>query len=178
MKYAKCERELDENFEKADRRAILLRKIGCLVSKLIRLSFALQSLRNLMETCSVRYRAISHDKLVPLFALQNQRRAEEARQQALLKEPPEISWENTLGSPNGVPFDDDTKELLKRCLDVTIPPPTNVAELIKRSDAFPVKFPISTMRCAALRDRGIEVEAIEVCTKLFDRSIVTWFRDK
>jgi hypothetical protein len=90
-----------------------------------------------------------------------------------LKEPPEISWENTLGSPNGVPFDDDTKELLKSCLDVTVPPPTNVAELIKRSDAFPVKFPISTMRCAALRDRGIDMEAIEVCTKLFDRSIVT-----
>ncbi|RLU19219.1 hypothetical protein DMN91_007776 [Ooceraea biroi] len=92
----------------------------------------------------------------------NRRRAAEARQQALLKEPPEISWENTLGSPHGVPFDDDTKELLKSCLDVSVPPPTNLAELIKRSNAFPVKFPISTMRCAALRDRGIGAETVEL----------------
>ncbi|CAL1684788.1 unnamed protein product [Lasius platythorax] len=92
---------------------------------------------------------------------QNNRRAEEARQQMLMKDPPEISWENTLGSPHGVPFDDDTKELLKKCLDVSVPPPTSVAELIKRSDAFPVKFPISTMRCASLRDRGISAETIE-----------------
>lgn len=80
-----------------------------------------------------------------------------------MREPPEISWENTLGSPSGVPFDDDTKELLRRCLDVSVPPPTSLAELIKRSDALPVKFPISTMRCAALRDRGIGAETIEVC---------------
>lgn len=84
----------------------------------------------------------------------------------LMKDPPEISWENTLGSPHGVPFDDDTKELLKKCLDVSVPPPTSVSELIKRSDAFPVKFPISTMRCASLRDRGISAEAIEVCVNL------------
>lgn len=82
----------------------------------------------------------------------------------LAREPPEISWENTLGSPNGVPFDDDTKELLRRCLDVSVPPPTSLAELIKRSDALAVRFPISTMRCAALRDRGISAETIEVCT--------------
>lgn len=81
----------------------------------------------------------------------------------LTKEPPELSWENTLGSPHGVPFDDDTKELLKECLDVSILPPTSLAELIKRSDAFPVKFPISTMRCASLKDRGISAETIEVC---------------
>lgn len=85
------------------------------------------------------------------------------QQQALTKEPPEISWENSLGSPSGVPFDDDTKELLKKCLDVSMPPPTSLSELIKRSDAFPIKFPINTMRCAALKDRGINPEIIEVC---------------
>lgn len=94
-------------------------------------------------------------------------RAEEARQQMLqTKEPPELSWENTLGSPHGVPFDDDTKDLLKKCLDVSVPPPTSLAELIKRSDAFPVKFPISTMRCASLRDRGVSAETIEVCVNV------------
>lgn len=81
----------------------------------------------------------------------------------LAREPPELSWENTLGSPHGVPFDDDTKELLKKCLDVSVSPPTSLAELIKQSDAFPVKFPISTMRCASLKDRGISAETIEVC---------------
>lgn len=97
-----------------------------------------------------------------LFASQSNRRAEEAQQQM---EPPEISWENSLGSRHGVPFDDDTKELLKICLDVSLPPPTSLPELIKRSDAFPVKFPIGTMRCAALKDRGISAETIEVCAK-------------
>ncbi|XP_025074092.1 uncharacterized protein LOC105427283 [Pogonomyrmex barbatus] len=93
---------------------------------------------------------------------QNNRAANEARQQMLAKDPPEISWENTLGSPNGVPFDDDTKELLKKCLDVSVPPPTSIAELIRRSNAFPVKFPINTMRCTALKDRGISADIIEV----------------
>lgn len=97
--------------------------------------------------------------------LQNNRAEDEARQEMLAKDPPEISWENTLGSPHGVPFDDDTKELLRKCLDVSVPPPTSVAELIKRSNAFPVKFPISTVRCAALKDRGIAAETIEVCIK-------------
>ncbi|EFN82628.1 uncharacterized protein LOC105184958 isoform X2 [Harpegnathos saltator] len=100
--------------------------------------------------------------LVAQVAESANRSTDEMRQQALAKEPPEISWENTLGSPNGVPFDDDTKELLKRCLDISVPPPTSLSELIKRSDAFPVKFPISTMRCAALKDRGINPETIEL----------------
>jgi len=88
----------------------------------------------------------------------------------LAKDPPEISWENALGSPNGVPFDDDTKELLRKCLDVSVPPPTSVVELIRRSNAFPVKFPINTVRCAALKDRGISSDTIEVC-KLFNPEI-------
>ncbi|XP_020281029.1 uncharacterized protein LOC109853363 isoform X2 [Pseudomyrmex gracilis] len=96
---------------------------------------------------------------IALLLITSNRRAEEAQQQM---EPPEISWENSLGSRHGVPFDDDTKELLKICLDVSLPPPTSLPELIKRSDAFPVKFPISTMRCAALRDRGISAETIEL----------------
>lgn len=117
-------------------------------------------------TCGIRARSDTIDNRSACIRLQNQRRAAEARQQALLREPPEISWENALGSPNGVPFDDDTKELLKKCLDVSVPPPTNLAELIKRSDTFPVKFPIGTMRCAALRDRGINAETIEVGAKV------------
>ncbi|KAL0118626.1 hypothetical protein PUN28_009357 [Cardiocondyla obscurior] len=92
----------------------------------------------------------------------NNRAAEEARQQLLAKDPPEISWENTLGSPHGVPFDDDTKELLKKCLNVSVPPPTSVAELIRRSNAFPLKFPINTVKCTALKDRGISSDTIEL----------------
>ncbi|XP_029164356.1 uncharacterized protein LOC114935638 isoform X2 [Nylanderia fulva] len=91
----------------------------------------------------------------------NNRRAEEIRQQMLLRYPPEISWENTLGSPHGVPFDDDMIELLKNCLDVSVPPPTSFVDLIERSEAFPVKFPISTMRCVSLRNRGVSPETIE-----------------
>ncbi|XP_076235327.1 ADP-ribosylarginine hydrolase CG2909 isoform X2 [Calliopsis andreniformis] len=94
--------------------------------------------------------------------MQSQRRMEEARQQQLLKEAPEISWENTLGSPNGVPFDDETKELLKKCLDVSAPAPTTLAQIIKRSEAFPIKFPINTVRCSALRDRGVSTEILEM----------------
>ncbi|XP_018317844.1 uncharacterized protein [Mycetomoellerius zeteki] len=93
---------------------------------------------------------------------QNNRAAEEALQQMLAKDPPEISWENTLGSPNGVPFDDDTKELLRKCLDVSVLPPTSVTELIRRSNAFPLKFPINTVRCAALKNRGISTDSIEL----------------
>ncbi|XP_012233903.1 uncharacterized protein [Linepithema humile] len=94
-----------------------------------------------------------------LSSIASNRRAEEVPQ---MKEPPEISWENSFGSPSGVPFDDDTKELLKKCLDVSVPPPTSLSELIKRSDAFPVTFPINTMRCSSLRSRGISAETIEL----------------
>ncbi|XP_015433245.1 PREDICTED: uncharacterized protein LOC107189267 isoform X2 [Dufourea novaeangliae] len=87
---------------------------------------------------------------------------DETRQQALLQEAPEISWENTLGAPNGVPFDDDTKELLRTCLDVSAPSPTTLAQIIKRSEVFPINFPINTTRCSALRDRGISTEILEM----------------
>ncbi|KAI4479299.1 hypothetical protein M0804_011084 [Polistes exclamans] len=92
----------------------------------------------------------------------SQRRVEETRQQALTKEPPEISWENTLGAPNGVPFDEDTKELLKNCLDVSIPPQTTITEIIKRSSTFPINFPINTVRCSALRDKGVSADVLEL----------------
>lgn len=91
-----------------------------------------------------------------------QRRDEESQQEVLTKEPPEISWENTLGAPNGVPFDDDTKELLRKCLDVTPPAPANLSQIIKRSEAFPINFPINTIRCSALRDRGITTDILEM----------------
>ena len=87
---------------------------------------------------------------------------DETRQQQLLKEPPEISWENSLGSPSGVPFDDDTKELLKECLDVSAPSPATLAQIIKRSEAFPIKFPINTVRSSNLRDRGIGTDILEM----------------
>ncbi|XP_018368077.1 PREDICTED: uncharacterized protein LOC108764362 isoform X1 [Trachymyrmex cornetzi] len=91
----------------------------------------------------------------------NNRAAEEELQQ-MPKDPPEISWNYTLGSPNGVPFDDDTKELLRKCLDVSVSPPISVTELIRRSNTFPLKFPINTVRCAALQDRGISTDSIEL----------------
>lgn len=91
----------------------------------------------------------------------------DARQQALLKEPPEISWENSLGAPDGVPFDDDTKELLKKCIDVASPTPATVAQIIKRSEAFPIKFPINTVRCSTLRGRGISTDILEVRLQTF-----------
>lgn len=93
---------------------------------------------------------------------QNHRGMEEARQQALLKEAPEISWENTLGAPDGVPFDDDTTELLRKCIDVSTPTPTNLAQIIKRSEAFPINFPVKTVRCSSLRDRGIGTDILEM----------------
>ncbi|KAK2589297.1 hypothetical protein KPH14_007848 [Odynerus spinipes] len=94
--------------------------------------------------------------------LQSHRRVEETRQQALTREPPEISWENTLGAPNGVPFDDDTKELLKKCLDVSIPTPATFTEIIKRSSTFPINFPINTVKCLAMRERGVSAELLEL----------------
>ncbi|XP_018351329.1 PREDICTED: uncharacterized protein LOC108753876 isoform X2 [Trachymyrmex septentrionalis] len=80
----------------------------------------------------------------------------------LAKDPPEISWDYTLGSPNGVPFDDDIKELLRKCLDVSVSPSINITELIRRSNAFPLMFPINTVKCAALKDRGISTDFIEL----------------
>ncbi|XP_043278458.1 uncharacterized protein [Venturia canescens] len=76
-------------------------------------------------------------------------------------EPPEISWENTLGAPGGVPFDDDTRDLLKECLDLRIPQPSTLPQLIERSEAFPLAFPVNSSRCAVLRDRGIPHETLE-----------------
>lgn len=87
---------------------------------------------------------------------------DDIRQQALLKEPPEISWENTLGAPDGVPFDDDTKELLRRCIDVSTSTPTTLTQIMKRSEAFPINFPINTVRCSALKERGISTNILEV----------------
>ncbi|XP_031365350.1 uncharacterized protein LOC102673852 isoform X2 [Apis dorsata] len=87
---------------------------------------------------------------------------DDTRQQALLKEPPEISWENTLGAPDGVPFDDDTKELLRRCIDVSTSTPTTLTQIMKRSEAFPINFPINTVRCSALKERGISTNILEM----------------
>ena len=81
----------------------------------------------------------------------------------ILHEPPEISWENTLGAPNGVPFDDATKDLLRGCIDVKMPTLTTLTEIIKRSENFPVPFPVNTVRSFALRDRGIGIDTLEVC---------------
>lgn len=92
----------------------------------------------------------------------NNRQVDENRQQTLIKEPPEISWENTLGAPNGVPFDEDTKDLLRKCLDLSMPAPTNLAQIIKRSEAFPINFPIKTTRCSTLRDKGISTDILEM----------------
>ncbi|XP_015598090.1 uncharacterized protein LOC107269110 isoform X2 [Cephus cinctus] len=89
------------------------------------------------------------------------RRSEEVTLQEMM-EAPEISWENTLGAPGGVPFDHETKELLKKCLDVSQPLPTTSLEIIKRSESFPLKFPINTVRCAALKDRGISEDVLDL----------------
>ncbi|KAJ8673429.1 hypothetical protein QAD02_004691 [Eretmocerus hayati] len=79
----------------------------------------------------------------------------------MLLEPPEISWENTLGAPNGVPFDEPTKELLRECLEQKVPAPTTLTEIIKRSEGFPVRFPVNGMRSYALRDRGVGMDTLE-----------------
>ncbi|CAL7950081.1 unnamed protein product [Xylocopa violacea] len=96
------------------------------------------------------------------FYKKNHGRIDSTRQQALLKEPPEISWENTLGAPDGVPFDDDTKELLRKCIDVSTPTPTTLSQIIKRSEAFPINFPINTVRCSTLRDKGVATNVLEM----------------
>ncbi|XP_033227629.1 uncharacterized protein LOC117179704 isoform X2 [Belonocnema kinseyi] len=87
---------------------------------------------------------------------------EETQMPVTMREPPEISWENTLGAPNGVPFDEETKVLLRDCLKVSISPQTTLAELIKRSDSFPISFPINTPRCFALNSRGIGTDILEM----------------
>ncbi|KAH0539595.1 uncharacterized protein LOC123260183 isoform X2 [Cotesia glomerata] len=79
----------------------------------------------------------------------------------VIMEPPEISWENTLGSPNGVPFDDDTKQLVKDCMHVCTPPPVTLTTLIKRSEIFPIQFPIKTVRCSFLKERSIKTDILE-----------------
>ena len=101
------------------------------------------------------------------FFHQSRSRQDETQRPVTLREPPEISWENTLGAPNGVPFDDETKALLRDCLGVSMPPPTTLAELLKRSDAFPIPFPINTPRCSALKSRGIGTDILEVRTTLY-----------
>lgn len=77
-------------------------------------------------------------------------------------EAPEISWENTLGAPNGIPFDDDTKELVKSCMNLPMPPPTTLSIIIKKSDVFPIKFPVDTVKCHSLKERGIAIDILEV----------------
>ncbi|XP_014210277.1 uncharacterized protein LOC106640682 [Copidosoma floridanum] len=79
----------------------------------------------------------------------------------VLHEPPEISWENTLGAPTGVPFDDETKELLRACLGAKMPSPATLTEIIKRSENFPVPFPVGNARSFALRDRGVGMDTLE-----------------
>ncbi|XP_058789868.1 uncharacterized protein LOC131663458 isoform X3 [Phymastichus coffea] len=80
----------------------------------------------------------------------------------LLREPPEIKWDKTLGTDSGVAFDDATRELLRGCLDVKMPAPVTLTEIIKRSEDFPVPFPVSAVRCRALRDRGIGMDTLEL----------------
>lgn len=85
-----------------------------------------------------------------------------SQQQKIIRDPPEISWKTQLGPPNGIPINEDTKNLLKTCLDVSMPSPTTLPELVKQSESFPVSFPINTGRCSTLRDRGIEPNILEV----------------
>ncbi|XP_043475220.1 uncharacterized protein LOC122506884 isoform X2 [Leptopilina heterotoma] len=91
-----------------------------------------------------------------------QRRQEDSQIPIMAREPPEISWENTLGAPNGVPFDDETKNLLRDCLNISMPSQITLAELMKQSDAFPIAFPINTPRCFALKSRGISNDILEM----------------
>lgn len=100
---------------------------------------------------------------------------DDARQPVVLLEAPEISWENTLGAPNGVPLDEDTKELLRKCLDVSIPSPTTLEQIIERSKAFPINFPIQTTRCFSLKDRGIATDILEVCLLLLINHVSLFF---
>ncbi|XP_014234714.1 uncharacterized protein LOC106657626 [Trichogramma pretiosum] len=81
--------------------------------------------------------------------------------QKLIDEVPDISWENTLGAPNGVPFDEATKDLLRACIDQKMPTPTTLTEIIKRSENFPVPFPVNTVRSFSLRNRGIGIDILE-----------------
>lgn len=78
------------------------------------------------------------------------------------RELPEISWNNTLGFPDGVALDDATRESLQSCLEVKMPPPVILNELIQQSSAFPISFPIDTARCSTLKDQGIRTDILEV----------------
>ncbi|XP_046751797.1 uncharacterized protein LOC124414772 isoform X1 [Diprion similis] len=83
-------------------------------------------------------------------------------QESASLEAPDISWENTLGAPNGVPIDEDTKKILKPCLDLPPPPPISLNELITKSENFPITIPVNTVRARALKERGISPDTLEV----------------
>ncbi|XP_012256850.2 uncharacterized protein LOC105686515 [Athalia rosae] len=83
-------------------------------------------------------------------------------QESLALEAPDISWENTLGAPGGIPIDDETKELLKKCLDLPAPAPVTVDELILKSDEFPIAIPVNSVRLRNLKERGISTDILEV----------------
>lgn len=61
-----------------------------------------------------------------------------------------------------MPIDEETKELLKKCLDLSTPSPVTLDELIAKSDDFPITIPVNTVRARALKERGISSEILEV----------------
>ncbi|KAK0089336.1 hypothetical protein PV325_007880 [Microctonus aethiopoides] len=79
----------------------------------------------------------------------------------MMIEPPEISWENSLGTPHGVPIDEDTKELVRDCMHTCMPPPITLATLMKRSEIFPISFPVKSVKCSFLLERGIRENVLE-----------------
>lgn len=61
-----------------------------------------------------------------------------------------------------MPIDDETKELLKKCLELEQPPLVTIDELMKKSDDFPIPIPVNTVRIRALKERGIGTDILEV----------------
>ncbi|XP_044006151.1 uncharacterized protein LOC122851159 isoform X2 [Aphidius gifuensis] len=80
----------------------------------------------------------------------------------MIEAAPEISWENTLGAPNGVPFDNDTRQLVNDCINLPMPSPINISVLIEKSNNFPIEFPINTIKSISLKEQSnIPVDMLE-----------------
>lgn len=86
----------------------------------------------------------------------------------MMKNAPEISWENTLGAPNGVPFDDDTRQLVNDCINLPMPSPINISLLFEKSNNFPIKFPINTIKSISLKEQNnVPINILEVSIHIY-----------
>ncbi|XP_015520624.2 uncharacterized protein [Neodiprion pinetum] len=69
------------------------------------------------------------------------------------KAPPNVSWPSRLSELDGNRLNKATRKLLKGCLETTRPPLINLPTLVEKSNSFPLKFPVNTVRISELQKR-------------------------